>query len=393
VACSVIVWLTSLSTASCDRPGPPEDPVARPPLQGRALASTAAAARIGAALAALAADAGLEPVTDPVAPSGDLKSEVEAFTNLDACVRSHRLGDALLADAIDALGYDTFTRDACRVLQALKVRRVEPCQAVAFAALRARCETQVAALTGNPALCPDTGRGASVAPRDPTCVARAARDPRLCMAALETERASCRALITGDLGSCGSDRACLRQTERWSSLREKPAAKPDLLTACRVELSVDGSAPVTVDLSKIAEMGAVLRDSGRKLRLLVGRPKTSLWARPSDPWATPQLYLDVAVPRALAAVAPQPGETRPLEPTELGIGDLTLDLLVPQVAALSAVTSTARRLSIGELGAGLGAGIELALDVDLTQAPHAYHVTMHLQTFVRESPGAARVVE
>src|SRR5438874_908997 len=53
---------------------------------------------------------------DPPPPAGDLKAEIERFTTLDACVAEKAKLDPLVGDALRAIGYDTFLRDACRQL-------------------------------------------------------------------------------------------------------------------------------------------------------------------------------------------------------------------------------------------------------------------------------------
>ena len=105
-------------------------------------------------LARLEAEAGIEDNVDPPAPPGNLKDEIETFGGLDRCVRAHTLRDPLLGDAMDALGYDTLTRDACRVLAALSAKSSEPCKPIVASPLRHRCESYVAVFTENPKACP-----------------------------------------------------------------------------------------------------------------------------------------------------------------------------------------------------------------------------------------------
>ena len=80
-------------------------------------------------LEALEIEAGIERGHDPAAPGGDLQRDLAEFTTLDACVHAHRVTDPVLADAVDALGYDTLVRDACRILQALKSKDGKFCSA------------------------------------------------------------------------------------------------------------------------------------------------------------------------------------------------------------------------------------------------------------------------
>jgi hypothetical protein len=133
--------------------------------------------------------------------------------------------DPVIGDAIDALGYDTLTRDACRILQALKAKDAAPCKRILASALRARCESSVATLTGDLTLCPALGK---LGARDPVCVARASRDERLCAAAAADERATCRALILGRASECAGNQGCIRQLERYWSLSGKTDAHAPL---------------------------------------------------------------------------------------------------------------------------------------------------------------------
>jgi len=226
--------------------------------------------------------------------------------------------------------------------------------------------------------------------RDPTCLARSLRDPRLCSAALESDRGACQALVTGDAKLCGSDRVCARQTKRWSSVLERPNAKSDFITMGRAEITVDGQPPSTVDLSSVAAMGAVLRRVGEKMQLVIGRPRTARWPKPEDPWATPQLFIELTVPRTALPGAPAGPSAAAAKgspaPVDLGMGELTFELLAPSVASLSGVTATVRRVTVEQLTPVVGAPAVLELQVELTQAPHTYAVALRLQTFVRESP-------
>jgi hypothetical protein len=342
----------------------------------------------------MAADAGIDTERDPVAATGDLKSDIEGFTTLEACVRAHVSHDTLLGDALDALGYDTFTRDACRTVQALKARSAETCRPIAFAALRSRCEAQVATLLGEPRLCPSSAIGAGSSTRDPTCLARSMRDPRLCLAAAESDRAACRALVTGDPAPCGTDRVCARQAARWRSVLTPPIVKgSDLATAGSAEVARDDQPPVHVDFAALAQAGALLKISGERVRLIIGRAKTSIWAQPQDAWAIPQLFIDLTLPRSALTPSPQsarqagPHAAEAFKPVELGIGDLSFEMLVPKLAELSGATATKRQLTAIQLTPSMGAPASLDLLLELTQAPHRYRVKIHLETFVRETSG------
>ena len=159
-----------------------------------------------------------------------------------------RITDPVLADAIDALGYDTLTRDACRVLDALKAKDKQLCKPIASSPLRARCESNVAILVGDPRLCPLAGLGKGDL-RDPLCLARASRDERLCAAMISSERASCKAMVSGRADECHGDESCVRQVERWKSVLEKPAPHTPFTSRLHVEITPDkGTAESTETL-------------------------------------------------------------------------------------------------------------------------------------------------
>jgi hypothetical protein len=163
-------------------------------------------------------EAGVDDPSDPSVPPGDLKADIEAFTTLGACVSVRAVRDPLMGDAIEALGYDTLVRDACRILEALKLKSKAACSPILSSVLRARCEADVAIASGRPEWCPTTGPGHPGAALDPTCLARASGDARLCATASEGARASCSALAKGDVSACGSDMPCRRQVARWRDI-------------------------------------------------------------------------------------------------------------------------------------------------------------------------------
>src|SRR5262249_20086008 len=141
--------------------------------------------------------------TDPPPPAGDLKGELERFVNVDACVSERAKLDPLVGDALGALGYDTFLRDACRLLEAAKDKKRETCDRIDSSALRARCQSWVAMIAQTPDECPLQFDGLITRGRNASCVAIAARDPRLCAGEARTiQRATCDALVARDPVKC-----------------------------------------------------------------------------------------------------------------------------------------------------------------------------------------------
>jgi hypothetical protein len=341
--------------------------------------------RVAEELAAAEIEAGVEGQRDPPAPGGDLKHDLDTFANLDTCVRAHAVSDPVLADVVDALGYDTLVRDACRTLQALKARDGKLCEPIASSPVRQRCESQVAVLAGEPSLCPRLTGGMTGA-RDPVCLARASRDERLCAAAATGDRETCRALVFGRSNECGSDRACIRQVERFRSLLEKPARHTAFPARLHVELTGERGTSehleASFDLDEIAAAGAIARSSGDKVRLLVGTPRSARWPTSESPQAKPQLFLALTVPaKGSSALASHADAEAGLL---LGPTDLTLDLLVPKVGLLSGTLASDRRLVIEAGTLSAGSPLRLTLTAKVNDAPRVFRLKIDLESFVRD---------
>jgi hypothetical protein len=217
---------------------------------------------------ALGVDAGeLELHVDPPAAAGDLAGEIAAFTTVDACVDAHAHLDPLLGDALEAIGYDTFVRDACRVLDAAKARDSKRCDAIDASALRRQCETTVAAVMGDADACPWMVASRPALGRDASCLAMASRDPRLC-AAEETSvaRATCEAIARHDAAPCAklpmkADQAhCRRDADRWRNVTppSDAGAPPAIEGTLHVESADDAGAPSDANLAPDLSRGLVI---------------------------------------------------------------------------------------------------------------------------------------
>src|SRR5262249_17287676 len=141
--------------------------------------------------------------------------------------RAARL-DPLVGDSLGAIGYDTFLRDACRLLEATKDRKRETCSKIDSSALRARCQTWVAMASQTPDACPMQFEGVLTHGRNASCLAIAARDPRLCAGESRTiQRATCEAMVARDPAKCedlvASQRPlCKREVMRFRSVLSAP---------------------------------------------------------------------------------------------------------------------------------------------------------------------------
>jgi hypothetical protein len=377
------VTLTVLPGPGCkNNPEPPSEPPHPVPPPAAPSASPAERSpRLAGALARLEDESKLHETTDVPSPSGDLRHDIEAFTTLDDCTRTRRIADPLLADVVESMGYDTFVRDACRMLEALKAKDPKPCRPIALSALRARCETSVAVLAAKPELCPVTETAGRSVGRDPTCLARASRDPRFCAAALAADRPACTALVLGDANACARDAACRRQVARWRTLIEKPGELRPFAARAQVEVHGLGSTPEpstpVFDLDDIARQGALVT------RLGGGRTKITVGATPAAPThiagehAEPGLLLELVV----SAADLTRGEH------SLGPAQVTLDLRAPGIREQPLTTVANATLTRCSVGTEVKSPVDLALKATLLDAPQRYAVTIDVETFVRDVIG------
>lgn len=218
--------------------------------------------------------------TDPPAPAGDLKTELDRFVNLDTCVSERAKLDPLVGDALGAIGYDTFLRDACRMLEAAKDKKKETCERIDSSPLRRKCETWVAILSQAPDQCPLQYEAIVSRGRVASCVAVAARDPRLCAGETRSApRATCEAMVNRDPAKCGTllpnqKAACEREITRWKSLLSPALEGLDKLPTPHAKLKVLGASdagPGTdVDLTSDVTNGVVVVTARERSRIEVG---------------------------------------------------------------------------------------------------------------------------
>ena len=94
-------------------------------------------------------------LVDPEKPAGDLAADLASFTSVEACMKQRTASlDPLVGDAVDAIGYDTFLRDACRMLEAAKNKDAKKCELIDASSLRARCRTITAMVAADVESCP-----------------------------------------------------------------------------------------------------------------------------------------------------------------------------------------------------------------------------------------------
>jgi len=378
---ALLLLASALAACDDDHRAPPPSEI--PP------APVASVARV------LGIDAGeLEPTVDPPAPAGDLKADLDAFTTVDACVAAHAHVDPLVGDALEAIGYDTFLRDACRLLDAAKARDGKRCEAIDASSLRGRCEATVAEIAGTPDACPwelPTRRSLG---RDAACVAIAARDPRLCAGESDSAaRATCEAIARHDAAPCKelplrADQArCARDAERWRTATPAADAKAEPLPAPAGKLHVEGGdagAPIDADLAVDLAHGVVLVEQRDGVRLVVG-PLTEAgvgFVAPS-PQHRASLALELFVTggggRASAAHAGAAKEAA--QPARIERAELLLPGHLPLSTPAASSTLVAK---VEELERARGGAVSFTVDGTIGSAEATWRVHAEGTTFVRD---------
>ncbi len=308
---------------------------------------------------------------DPLAPPGDLGEEIAAFTSMRECRARHRVTDPLVTDALDGLGYDAFVEDACRSLRALKERATTPCHEILSTLVRERCETNVAMLVGEEALCPLRERVTGFPEHDPVCLAGARRDVRPCAAFVGFERAACEGLVARDVSRCGTEPRCKRRVTRWKS--SLPVPKGEAAIPSRVELtlrsldpSADGGArEVHHELVAEAEAGALVVRRAGALQVLVG----DVMPLPSS---TPRAGLALELPDA----------PRPKVVVKASKARVTARL--PPGTVLELAQRAAVEVEIASLSDVPGTIVELTASADVGERPNLSRLELRVRTWVRD---------
>lgn len=343
----------------------------------------------------LGIEAGAFDNSDPPAPAGDLKADLEKFVNVETCVRDRANLDPLVGDALRAIGYDTFLRDACRLLEAAKDKKRETCDRIDSSALRTRCHSWVAMIAHTAEACPLKFEGVPTRGRVVTCLAVAGKDPRMCNGEARTfERATCDALSSRDEAKCDvlapNDKAsCKREAQRWRSLLSDPLSGLPKLPAARGRLVVKGDGdtpnPATpeADLASEFARGAVVitsRDRARVELGMLGESETTRIA--PSPNRRPRLGVAVLFePGATSTDPPKPL----LERLELEIpGETTIVHPGGGRCECKITTGRADRTRGGE--------VAIVLAGTIGAGTRTYKIEVDLATFVRdvvsEQPGA-----
>ena len=337
--------------------------------------------------AILGIDAGaFVDTADPPAPAGDLKADLDRFVNVETCVRERANVDPLVGDGLRAIGYDTFLRDACRLLEAAKDKKRETCDRIDSSAMRARCQSWVAMVAQTPDACPLQFDGIATRGRNVTCLAVAGKDPRLCTAEPRSAvRATCDALASRDEARCDvllpPDRpGCKREVTRWHALLVPPLTGLPALAAPRGKLVVKGDSgtpdPPTseADLSTELARGGVVVTSRERARVelgMIGESETSRIA----PSPNRRARLGIAVLLEPGATPKDPPKPL-LERLELEIpGEATL--VYPGVRCDCRITTS-------RVDRTRGGEIALGLQGTISAGSRSYRVEVDLATFARD---------
>jgi len=329
---------------------------------------------------ALGIEAGaLELRVDPPAAAGDLAGEIAAFTTVDACVDSHAHLDPLLGDALEAIGYDTFVRDACRVLDAAKARDPKRCDAIDASALRRQCTTTVAAVVGDADLCPWTVASRPALGRDASCLAIASHDPRLCAAEdTSVARATCEAIAQHDAAPCTrlplkADQArCKRDADRWRGVTPLPdagGAPPPVEATLHVESADDAGAPLDSNLAPDLGRGLVLVTERGGDRLSVG------------PLSDSGLGFVAPSPHVQATLALELFASSDGKRVEVNRAELLVPGRAPVATPLARSTLVAKVTRLEPVRGGAAA---LSVDGTLGDSTGTWRVHLQASTFVRD---------
>jgi hypothetical protein len=313
---------------------------------------------------------------DPPRPAGDLQADLDAFTTVEACTEARAKVDPLVGDALDAIGYDTFLRDACRMLDAAKAKDATRCEGIDASSLRTRCRQWVAMAKGDADACPLRQGGEPASGREATCVAAALRSPALCAGEGRTKRAACVALVSHDAKGCdvllGAERApCVRDAERWRRVLVGDAALASVPAASgTLEVHGDGRedpAETKVDLAADVETGVVAVEEGPARRLTVGTLLgSSLSPRAVGPSVRTRFGVELYVMGGVTRVE-------------------HLELAVPGATTLScpgnACDVTAK---VGTLDVKRGGAVELHVEGTVGVAPQRFRIDATVKTWVRD---------
>ncbi len=324
-----------------------------------------------------------DPTDAAAVSTGTSEIAPELTARVTACAA--RLGSTLapeLSAALGAMDDDTLLTDACRLELAVSARAPGLCDTVSLGPLRAVCAARAAMATARPDLCP---AALGLRGHDPTCVAIAARAPRLCVAANVTDQGRCLALAAANPRACdGLDPlirpACTRDLAALS--RVLPPLRTEALREGSVGALVvteagDASVPLEYALHTCAR-GALLGDDGALWLVDSTRGWPSALAT-ADDRPVPGVRILLAGTRPGVDL---PAEARVLLPGGAGamLDGAMLDTAAPPT------TATARFATVPR---GLGSAVRVVVTVTGIVHEARVRVVLDVDTFVRDLTPAA----
>lgn len=261
-----------------------------------------------------------------------------------------------------------------------------------------------------PDACPMQLEGVVTRGRNPSCVAIAARDPRLCAGeARSALRGTCEALVLRNPAKCDAllpnqRPACRREVARWASVLSAPLEGLDPLPRPRAKLVVRGASgtpdpPSTeVDLSADFARGVVVvtgRESvltGQRMRVELGSVVESEAARIA---ASPQKRTRVGL--AVVFEAKKDGAGAKAEPAVASARQEKLELELPGEAPLVSPPATCDcKLTTARAADRRGGEVAVTLEGTLSGGGRSHAVKLDVVTFVRdvvsEADGPTRVL-
>ena len=334
---------------------------------------TAIASALGLDAAALSG-----PLIDPAKPAGDLAQDLAGFTTVEACMKQRSNVDPVLGDAIDAIGYDTFLRDACRVLEAAKAKDAKKCDAIDASGLRHRCRAVTAMVSGDADGCPLRAPSKPELGRDGMCVAAALRSPAMCEGVQRRDRPACEALLLHDTKKCDpiplEDQRipCARDAARFGGVLTGAAAIGSV-PASKGTLTIHGEgradpAQTTVDLDADVGSGVVVVLEGKRTRVTFGNVGDA-----------------TVLPRA----------AQPLEHTRLALsfvtgGDKPIEITTATLTVAGATQSSCSgerctlTIKPTQIDPKRGGAATFTIDGVMGSAPQAFRIHVEVGTFVRD---------
>ncbi len=316
-------------------------------------------------------------LVDPQKPAGDLAADVASFTTVEACMKQRTATlDPLVGDAVDAIGYDTFLRDACRVLEAAKSKDPKKCELIDASALRSRCRTVTAMVAGDVEGCPLKAPNKPELGRDATCVAAALRSSAMCEGAQKRDRPSCEALVVHDAKKC---EALALDDQRVSCARDAARFRAALLGTAAIANVPEPTGTLTIhgvgkpdptqtnaDLDFDVGSGVVVVVDGKKTRISFGHVESNAAPHAAQPLEHTRFALSFTT-------SPGTSTDKPMEITEAG-------LIVPGATQSACSSDCALTVKIGKLEAKRGGAIELTVDGALG----GYRIHADITTFTRD---------